>query len=35
MIDFKDEQPGPGTYDVNSNIVDNTPVMFQFFGSTV
>ena len=35
MIDFKDEQPGPGAYDLTQNIVDTTPIMFQFFGSTV
>ena len=35
MINYKDEQPGPGAYEVNKNLIDSTPAMFQFFGSTV
>ena len=36
MINFKDEQPGPGSYELaHKTMVDKTPAMFQFFGSTV
>ena len=35
MIDYKDELPGPGAYDLSHDIKDATPAIFQFFGSTV
>ena len=35
MIDFKDDHPGPGAYELNHNKLEQTPKRFQFFGSTV
>jgi hypothetical protein len=35
MIDYKDEQPGPGSYDMPQAMTSQTPAIFQFFGSTV
>jgi hypothetical protein len=35
MINFKDDAPGPGSYDVNSKNEQSVPNKFQFFGSTV
>jgi len=35
MINFKDDAPGPGSYDVNLKPEQSVPNKFQFFGSTV
>lgn len=35
MIDFKDEDPGPGAYDIAKDGGNQAPNKFQFFGSTV
>jgi len=38
MIDFKDDQPGPGSYEPISSLSKlqiKTQSKFQFFGSTV
>jgi hypothetical protein len=35
MINFKDDQPGPGAYEILHQKSLNTPKKFQFFGSTV
>ena len=35
MINFKDDRPGPGAYDVKNALNTKTPRKFQFFGSTV
>lgn len=34
MINYKDDMPGPGAYDVRSQSNLKTPAKFQFFGST-
>lgn len=34
MINFKDDQPGPGTYEIHHQASLKTPKKFQFFGST-
>ena len=35
MIDYKDERPGPGSYNVEPGSTKEKPAIFQFFGSTV
>lgn len=36
MINYKDEQPGPGSYEpLNKTPTNKVPQRFQFFGSTV
>jgi hypothetical protein len=35
MIDYKDDQPGPGSYEVRSKTQSKKESKFQFFGSTV
>lgn len=35
IINFKDEKPGPGTYQVGNNMTEKIHPVFQFFGSTV
>jgi hypothetical protein len=35
MIDYKDERPGPGSYNVAPGSTKAKPAIFQFFGSTV
>jgi hypothetical protein len=34
MINYKDDMPGPGAYEVDSHNILKTPAKFQFFGST-
>ena len=34
MIDFKDDEPGPGHYDAHFLRRNNTRGRYQFFGST-
>lgn len=35
LIDYKDDEPGPGSYDPGQKIEKTTQKNFQFFGSTV
>ena len=34
MINYKDDMPGPGAYELHSYNNIKTPAKFQFFGST-